>query len=336
MDIDVFVAAHRAEWDRLEQLVDAARRPRRMSGRDVDELVELYQRAATHLSVLQAAGPDPVLLGRLSGLVARARNAVSGTRQASWRDVARFLREDFPAVLYHSRWWWGAVTVGCLLVGFAWAAYLIRHPEAQAALVREEEVEQLVNHDFEDYYSSGPAQDFAAHVWTNNAMIAAAAVVSGILLGLPVFYMLYANAMNVGIAAALMISHDRGALFFGLILPHGLLELTSVFVAGGLGLKLGWTVIDPGRRSRSQALAEEGRALVSGAIGLALLLFVSGLIEAFVTPSPLPTWARIGIGVLAEIGFLLLVFVLGRRAVERGVTGDVAGDLRQAAVPTAA
>ena len=47
------------------------------------------------------------------------------------------------------------------------------------------------------------------------------------------------------------------------------------------------------------------------------------MIEAFVTPSGLPTWARIGIGALAEIAFLTYVFVLGRRAALAGSTGDV-------------
>jgi len=61
------------------------------------------------------------------------------------------------------------------------------------------------------------------------------------------------------------------------------------------------------------------------------VLLVSGLIEGFVTPSGLPTWARIGIGVLAEVLFLAWVFVPGRRAHRAGVTGDVsraqAGDV---------
>jgi uncharacterized membrane protein SpoIIM required for sporulation len=334
MDLDVFVAAHRAEWDRLEQLLNTARRPRRLTGHQVDELVELYQRTATHLSVLQGSGRDPVLLGRLSGLVARARNVVGGTRQAAWRDVARFLRSDFPAILYRTRWWWIGVTACCVLIASGWAAFLVTHPELHGSIATPEEVKQLVEQDFENYYSSSPAQDFAAQVWTNNALIAAGAIVSGLLLGIPVLYILYTNSVSVGIAAGLMISNDRGELFFGLILPHGLLELTSVFVAGALGLKLGWTVVDPGPRTRSAALAEEGRALVSGAIGLALLLFISGIIEAFVTPSGLPTWARVGIGVTAEVLFLLYVFVLGRRAHQQGVTGDI--ELREASVPTAA
>ena len=187
---------------------------------------------------------------------------------------------------------------------------------------------QLVQEDFENYYSSAPAQDFAARVFTNNAYVAAQAIVFGVLLGIPVLYVLFSNALNVGIAGGLLAANDRAGLFFGLILPHGLLELTAVFVACGLGLKLGWTVVDPGARTRSRALAEEGRSLVAGALGLALVLFVSGLIEAFVTPSPLPTWARIAIGALAEIAFLAYVFGPGRRAVGAGLTGDLTGDLR--------
>lgn len=81
-----------------------------------------------------------------------------------------------------------------------------------------------------------------------------------------------------------------------------------------MGLRLGWTVIDPGPRTRRTALAEQGRTALGMAIGLAVVLFISGLIEGFVTPSGLPTWARIAIGVAAEVAFLLYVFVLGGRA----------------------
>ncbi|MFO7253327.1 MAG: stage II sporulation protein M, partial [Actinomycetes bacterium] len=51
MDIDAFVAAHRAQWTRLEDLV---RRRRSLDGVEVDELVDLYQRVATHLSIVRS------------------------------------------------------------------------------------------------------------------------------------------------------------------------------------------------------------------------------------------------------------------------------------------
>jgi uncharacterized membrane protein SpoIIM required for sporulation len=333
VDLDVYVAAHRAEWQRLEQLLRVARSPRRLTGAEVDELVELYQRVATHLSVVQSAGRDPALVARLSSLVARARGAVAGGRQSAWRDVARFLRVDFPATLYRTRGWWLGVTAAFLLVSFAVGWFVEANPDVQGALAPPEQIKQLVEEDFESYYSSAPAQDFAARVFTNNAFIAAAEIAVGVLV-LPVLYILYSNAVGVGVAGGFMAANGRADLFFGLIIPHGLLELTAVFIAGGLGLKLGWTVIDPGDRTRSTALAEEGRALVIGALGCALLLFVSGLIEAFVTPSGLPTWGRIAIGVTAELLLLAWVFVLGRRAVRAGITGDLDVALRGDALPT--
>ena len=100
-----------------------------------------------------------------------------------------------------------------------------------------------------------------------------------------------------------MVGHGRGALFFGLILPHGLLELTAVFVAAGAGLRLFWSWIEPGPRTRAQAIAHEGRTAVAVALGLAVVLLVSGVIEAFVTPSRLPTWARLAIGIVGRARF---------------------------------
>jgi uncharacterized membrane protein SpoIIM required for sporulation len=124
-------------------------------------------------------------------------------------------------------------------------------------------------------------------------------------------------------------------VLFGLLLPHGMLELTAVFIAGGIGLRTGWAWVAPGSQPRAQALAAAGRVAGVAALGLAGVLLVSGVIEAFVTPSGLPTWARIGIGVLAELAFLTYVVVLGRRGVKAGATGDLRAEERAAVLPTA-
>ncbi|MEV0177660.1 stage II sporulation protein M [Streptomyces sp. NPDC050803] len=335
MDLDVFVTAHRAEWDRLEALL---RRQRHLTGAEADELVALYQRTATHLSLIQSSAPDPQLTGRLSQLVARARSAVTGTRRASWRDVTRFLTHGFPAAVYTSRHWWVPTALLSILVSALLGWWIGTTPEVQASIAPSDELRELTRPggQYESYYSTHPAASFAAQVWTNNAQAAALCLVLGVFLGLPVIWVLFQNMLNLGVGFGLMSSAGRLDTFLGLVLPHGLLELTAVFVAAGTGLRLGWTVIDPGPRTRRTALAEEGRAAVGMAIGLALVLFVSGAIEGFVTPSGLPTWARITIGVIAELAFLAYVYVLGGRAVRAGTTGDVEESERSATLPTAA
>src|SRR5580704_9270701 len=87
VDVDAFVLAHRRTWDRLEQLV---KKRRRLTGPEVDELVELYQRVSTHLSMVRSASRDAVLVGRLSSLVARARSAVTSAQSPLWSEFVRF------------------------------------------------------------------------------------------------------------------------------------------------------------------------------------------------------------------------------------------------------
>lgn len=320
MDLDVYTAAHRPDWDRLQTLV---RRRRGLNGLEVDELVELYQRVSTHLSVVRSSGQDPALTGHLSGLVARARSAVTGSHSTGWGDFARFFTRTFPAVLYRLRWWWITASLSSLAVVVGMAVWLVNDPQAQASLGPPEMIRSYVEHDFANYYVEHPGASFAAQVWTNNVWVAAQALVMGVFLCVPAVYVLWANAAALGQAAGMMFAHGKGDIFLGLVLPHGLLELTAVFVAAGVGIKLGWTIIDPGHRPRIQALGEETRAAIAVVLGLVVVLFVSGLIEGFVTGWVHTTWLRIGIGVLAEVLFLAYVFVLGRKAANEGETGDI-------------
>jgi uncharacterized membrane protein SpoIIM required for sporulation len=200
--------------------------------------------------------------------------------------------------------------------------WLLDHPDVEQTLLSPRDVDRLVNHDFSGYYSQYAAGHFAAQVWTNNVWVAALCLALGVL-GLPVLYLLFQNIANLAIIGSIMTRHGHAAEFWGLILPHGMLELTAVFVAGGVGLRLFWSWVEPGDLTRARSFAREGRTAATVALGLVGVLAASGVIEAFVTPSPLPTWARIAIGVLAEATFLAYVFVLGRRAVARGETGDI-------------
>ncbi len=299
------------------------KRRRRLTGAEVDELVDLYQRVSTHLSMVRSASTDAVLVGRLSGLVARARAAVTGAHAPLWREFLRFWTVSFPVVAYRSWRWWLGTAIGFFIVTIALAMWVAGNPEVHSAIGTPSEIEELVNHDFASYYSENPAGSFALRVWVNNAWVAAQCIGFAILLGLPIPYILFQNAANLGLIAGLMFDAGAGDVFMGLITPHGLLELTAVFLAGAVGMRLGWTVIAPGDRPRTQALAEQGRAVVSVAIGLVVVLLVSGLVEALVTPSPLPTFMRIGIGVAVEVAFLAYVVHFGRKAVRAGESGDI-------------
>ncbi|MDQ2852348.1 MAG: stage II sporulation protein M [Actinomycetota bacterium] len=331
MDLDAYVAAHHGEWERLRELGGRGR----LTAAEADELLDLYQRVATHLSQIRSTAADPALVRYLSAVLSRARAKSMGGRTSTWAGVARFFAATFPAVLYRLRRWWLGVLVSNVVAAFAVGAWVAQHPGVQTSFISAKQANQLVDKDFAGYYTEYAATDFATRVWTNNVWVAALCIAFGVL-GLPVIYLLFQNVMNVAIIGGLMASHGKLSLFFGLILPHGMLELTAVFVAAGAGLKLFWSWIEPGGRTRMDAMAAEGRAVITVAMGLVVVLLVTGIIEAFVTPSGLPTGARIGIGAAAEVLFFLYVFIIGRRAWRDGDMGEVAEIDRSATLPTAA
>jgi hypothetical protein len=114
-----------------------------------------------------------------------------------------------------------------------------------------------------------------------------------------------------------------------------MLELTAIFVAGGVGLRIAWAWIAPGPdRTRGQALAERARAGMVVALGLVLVLLVSGIIEGFVTPAPIPIPLRLAIGGMIWFLFLVYVVVLGGSATGARESADVDALDRPVLAPT--
>ena len=331
MDLDAFAIEHGAEWQRLRQLLSRPRR--RLSAAEVDELVMLYRRAATHLSVVQSRTPDPNLVAMLTRLVLQARAAVNPAPGFRWVAVWRFLTISFPIEVYRAGRW--CAGVGAAFVGLSAVLIAIVAGDPQVALqfMPQAEIDSLVSHDFEAYYSSNAPQNFTFAVWTNNAWLSAICLASGVIL-LPVLYLLWSNALNLGLVGGVMVGNDRSDVFFGLLLVHGLLELTCIFVAAGVGLRIGWAWIAPGPlRTRGQAVASAGRSGVAVALGLVPVLLVSGVVEAFVTPSPLPSAVKLFVGALVWLAFMAYVIVLGSAAARNEASADVDPLDREALAP---
>lgn len=324
MDLDSFLAANQATWDRLAQLTQrGGRRAGRLTPSELEELVRLYQRVSSHLSFARTYLAEPALIARLTGLVAAAGAVVYGTRPKTWRTIGRFFTTTFPAAVYHARWFMAASALLLLVPAAVIGLWLGNSDRALNAAAPEALREAYVEEDFEDYYSSRPAGEFAAQVTTNNIQVSIYAFAGGIVFCVLSALILVLNGANLGFALGVFIAAGQQPKFWGLIVPHGLLELTAVIIAGGAGLRLGWTLIDPGDRPRAAALVEEGRRAVAIVIGLFLAFVVAGLIEGFVTGSGMPTLVRVGTGVLVEIGFLAYIWTQGRAALARGLTGAI-------------
>lgn len=319
VDVDRFIARNSASWARLEAL--ARRGAGSLSPTEVRELVSLYQQASTHLSHARTERADPALVSRLTRLVASGAGAVYGTRSRSLVGAARFFTTTFPAAVWHARRFVAAAALLLLLPLLVVGAWVATSDAALDAAGPDAVREAYVEDDFEAYYSSIPAGQFATQVTVNNIQVSMLAFAAGVLFCVVTAFILAFNGANVGVAAGLFAAAGEQPRFWGLILPHGLLELSAVAVAGAAGLALGWAIVAPGDRARTEALAEEGRRAAVIVLGLVLAFVVAGTIEGFVTPSGLPTWTRVAVGLSAFSAFWAYVLLLGRSAAARGYTG---------------
>ncbi|MDY0408887.1 stage II sporulation protein M [Paracerasibacillus soli] len=80
---------------------------------------------------------------------------------------------------------------------------------------------------------------------TNNIQVAFLAFAGGITFGILTVYVLMINGIMVGGLAAFFWHYSKTYVFWAYIVPHGIIELTAIFIAGGAGLLMGYKLLVP-------------------------------------------------------------------------------------------
>lgn len=318
MDLDRYIQRNDATWRQLEDLTN---RGRKLNGAQLQELVRLYPRVAADLSHARTRYADPELNARLSAIVGNANNLIYAAPRRSRSTLRNFFSETFPAAVWSSRRFILVAAALLLLPAIGMGFWLEHSGSTLDAAVPPELQKLIAEHEFRDYYSSQAASDFSLQVMLNNIQVALLAFALGVVPLIGSTWILISNGVSIGVMAAVMHRAGEGVQFWALITPHGLLEISSAIIAGGAGLRLSWSLIAPGDRSRLEAFAREGLRSVVVAGGLACCFVIAALIEAFVTPSGLPTAVRITIGVGAFTAFVAYIASFGSAAERRGLTG---------------
>lgn len=325
MNISAFITRRQDQWQQLRELSSR----RHLSAEEAEQLVDRYRATGTDLSTVSSQMPDRAVISHLSALLIKARGRVSSPVTRAQSGWGYFFAYALPAAWYRLRWWTLWVTIGFFAVAFVTGWVVVSDTAARDHVMPPELAASYVNHEFREYYGGGTHWQFGGHVWFNNAWIALQCVGGGVT-GLIPLYVLFQNAVAVGGIGGAMTSYGEAAQFWSLITPHGMLEIYSILVAGAAGLRLCWAWMAPGNQPRVRSLATEGRALATVAVGLVITLFVSGLVEGFVTGRDWPTAVRVSIGALAFAGCFFYLHVMGASAVAAGQHGDVAEDAQGA------
>ncbi|MDA8341548.1 MAG: stage II sporulation protein M [Actinomycetota bacterium] len=337
MNLERFLAERAGAWGELEALVDrCATRHDQLAPAEVLRLGTLYRAAAADLALARRLYPMAAGTERLGALVVRAHAAVYA-RATRTQTAGEF----FGRGLWEQVWAQranlavaGGVMVGAVVLGVLWA--LFDPLSASGILPAGSHVTVGSRGAF--YGISVPARGgLAVEIFVNNIEVSMLAIGGGFTFGILTAYSLAYNGALLGVLGTLEWRGGGFDQFVRLIVPHGLLELSCIALAGAGGMAIARALIDPGRRSRADALAAMVPSLGALVLGVMAFLVVAGLTEGFVTPWDLPAPAAVGLGVVLAGGFWSMVVVRGRRVSAAGElpATDRSGTRVVTAVPTA-
>jgi uncharacterized membrane protein SpoIIM required for sporulation len=115
----------------------------------------------------------------------------------------------------------------------------------------------------------------------NNIGIAFQCYVTGVIFGLGSLFFLISNGVFGGAVAGYVSARGNGATFFTFIATHSAFELTAIVICGGAGLRVGHSVLLPGRLPRLLSLQTAARDTSLMVFGASVMLVLAAAIEAF-------------------------------------------------------
>jgi uncharacterized membrane protein SpoIIM required for sporulation len=309
MTLETFLSTREPDWQRLRDALSRSRgRPERLGPAGALELGSLYRSAAADLAFARRRYAGESVVERLEALVREGRQAVYGRRvrrpallglvtTGYWREVRRR-----PGALALA---WIVLIAPGLLAG-AWA---LANPGAAIGLVPAEfrgVAGPAVRH---AQLSLAASSSLASEIFTNNIRVSLMAFAGGLTLGVATIAVVAYNGVLVGVLAGLTIDNGDFSTFVRYVAPHGMLELSCIAVSACAGLRIAWSVIDPGPVSRGESLLAAAREAVVLVLGTAAWLVVAGLTEGFLTPRGVGLGTALGVGVgLAGLYWSLVVW----------------------------
>ena len=320
-----FEALYEAEWRELEALLDRVLRRKSQAGAVEavrgERVAALYRRACEHLALARARSYPAYLLDRLDRLTADAHQVIYQRREfgaaALWRIAAR----DFPRAVRRDAAYVAIATLLLAVPTVVLGALVYWQPELILSVVDVATAAQ-----FEQMYgdraeSIGRGRD-AGDDWTmfgfyirNNVGVAFQCFASGLAAGLGSIFFLVYNGALLGAVAGYLTERGLSDTFYSFVATHGAFELTAIALSGAAGLKLGHSLLAPGRRTRRQSLVAASKECVVVVYGVTAMLIVAAGVEAFWSSAAwVPSAVKYSVAAACWLGVFAYLAWQGRRA----------------------
>lgn len=311
-----FINNNKENWQRLEDLLGMMDITsfQGLSRAEVREFGELYRRAAADLAIARAETRDPKLVNYLNSLVIRAHGKIYRAEGQGGNLIWQFFAKDFPQAF--RRTWRFSALAFLIFIFFSAASFILCYNDTKFAdELGISTVRYMAQNDEKWWLTLNEANQVgSSQILTNNIMVAFKAFAFGAFLCIGTVYILAFNGLHIG--GVLGVCYQANPAFANALatfmVGHGVIELSCIFIAGGAGMLIGYSIINPNNLTRTQALKKNGLEATRLAIGCAFLLFIAGIIEGFISPADLPAAVKIAVGVLTGIAMYSYLLFAGR------------------------
>ena len=312
MTLAEFTTKQQPIWSELEELLNRTRRrgAKNMSTIQLNRLGYLYRRITSDLAVARRDFPDDRCVTYLNALASRAHASIYQTSPLKRNTIRHFFRFGFPTLFRRNLRF--VVTAFLLFViGFGTAYWIALAKPVFAESLAPQHIVETIH--AAEMWTNIPALQrnlAASFIMTNNIRGAFLAFASGITFMIGTVYILAFNGVHLGVISGLCHVHGLALPLWEFVSPHGYIEFTTIFIAGGAGLKMGYALIAPTQFTRKRTLIDAAKTAVQLIGGCVVLLIIAGVIEGFVSPSSLPSIVKIGFGFATGVLLFCYLFLM--------------------------
>lgn len=318
-----FEALYQGEWQELEALLQRFLGGRRKAGGAApqgERLAALYRRVCEQLALARARSYPAYMLDRLERLTGDAHQAIYQRREFGIATLTRIVSEEFPAtVRAHAAYI--LVAAALLVLPTVIVGFLVYYrPDLILAVV-----DARTAASFEQMYSPvagsigrlrGASTDWMmfGYYIMHNIGISFQCFAGGLIAGVGSIFFLIYNGASIGAVAGYLTQRGLGVTFYPFVATHSAFELTAIVLAGAAGLRLGHSLLVPGRSTRLQSLVSATRRCTVLLYGSTAMLLIAAGIEAFWSSAPwLPPDVKYGVAALCWLSVLGYLTLQGRR-----------------------
>ena len=305
-----WIEQRKSSWGRLDALTHQVESSGigTLSGSELREFGLLYRQVAADLSAVRSDRASGTLEEYLNQLLSRAHNRIYSGRKAGIGSVVRFMAREYPRV-FRRLFPYVLTSFLIFLTGAALGTLLtLSRPEFMRLLIGPAMVETINRHEMWTHSLLSVKPQASTAILTNNISVSFMAFAGGIAGGIGTIYLMFFNGLQMGVISTACARAHMALDLFSFVSAHGALELPSIFIAGGAGLRLGAGLLFPGMLARKDSLARAARDAIRLLAGVVPLLFIAGMLEAFLSPSGASKGLKFAVGgvLLTGLGFWLV------------------------------